>query len=217
MRAHRRVCGFTLIELLVVLAIITLLIALLLPALKNARLAAQTSQCLSSQRQFGIVNLTYAEDNGLRIRGWATLWFRNLHPYFNASTQQKAALQVQCPTKGATFSHNGGWTQQFPVGIRGYTDMDSGRWKFKPSWRLFAGEAPSGDGYLYFKLSGSDTRLFFGHVGGAAAVLYADIHADTILYEDTPVWRDNAGLGGKLGVGYYNFWGEGATVWQYTQ
>lgn len=55
--------GFTLIELLVVISIISLLIAILLPALKSAREAAYAVQCLSNQRQIGVGMYNYAVDN----------------------------------------------------------------------------------------------------------------------------------------------------------
>ena len=59
---HRRT-GFTLIELLVVISVIALLIALLLPALQNAREAALTAKCLSNQRQILIAATNYAMDH----------------------------------------------------------------------------------------------------------------------------------------------------------
>lgn len=55
--------AFTLIELLVVISIVSLLISILLPALKSAREAGKVSQDLSNMRQIQISLFTYANDN----------------------------------------------------------------------------------------------------------------------------------------------------------
>ncbi|MEO1235409.1 MAG: type II secretion system protein [Planctomycetota bacterium] len=54
--------AFTLIELLVVISIIALLVAILLPVLRNAREAARISRCLANLRQVSIGFAGYALD-----------------------------------------------------------------------------------------------------------------------------------------------------------
>ncbi len=55
--------AFTLVELLVVVSIIALLISLLLPALRNAKAAANSTVCLSQMRQTALGTLTYTTDH----------------------------------------------------------------------------------------------------------------------------------------------------------
>ena len=67
--------AFTLIELLIVVAIIVVLAALLLPALKGAKENAQSVKCLNNLRQIGALAMMYASDydgSTLPGAGWAS-------------------------------------------------------------------------------------------------------------------------------------------------
>ncbi|NLN93084.1 MAG: DUF1559 domain-containing protein [Candidatus Hydrogenedens sp.] len=75
MRSLSRSAAFTLIELLVVIAIISILSAILLPALSRARSAARSSQCVSNLRQIFLANTMYAaEHNGHYVPAAADMY-----------------------------------------------------------------------------------------------------------------------------------------------
>ena len=55
--------GFTLVELLVVIAIVALLIAMILPAIKEARRQAMVTVCMANLKQIGLGLTSYASDH----------------------------------------------------------------------------------------------------------------------------------------------------------
>jgi prepilin-type N-terminal cleavage/methylation domain-containing protein len=59
--------GFTLIELIVVISIVALLVALLLPAMQQARDVVKRVSCSNQLRQLGLATTVYADDSESRF------------------------------------------------------------------------------------------------------------------------------------------------------
>lgn len=92
-QAHRQAgAGFTLIELLVVISIISLLVAILLPALSKARAAARGSVCTNNLRQIGLGLVAYQNDFkgvSLPANAWNVVyWQTALDSYLNGRGRQ---------------------------------------------------------------------------------------------------------------------------------
>jgi prepilin-type processing-associated H-X9-DG protein/prepilin-type N-terminal cleavage/methylation domain-containing protein len=91
--------GFTLIDLLVVIAILSILAALLLPALQHAREAARRAVCTGHLNQLGIAFAHYLNEYGGYVPqyggvipfGWGKRsgWMDKLFPYANPSPDGK--------------------------------------------------------------------------------------------------------------------------------
>lgn len=112
--------AFTLIELLVVISIISLLIAILLPALGRARDASQALKCGVAVKQMGMATMLYADDykDTLPAVLWGSSlrWAIQLNPYMtNNSARGNAAIEdaryspfFTCPSDNIARTTNDG-------------------------------------------------------------------------------------------------------------
>ena len=128
--AHRS--SFTLVELLVVIAILSALMALLMPALKNARAASYGTQCANNIRQISAATFVYLSENnnnffaaydglmytnndaewewrlqptlGKPINSWA---WSSFSPVYRCQTHQAGVLPPGTRLAGLLFGFNG--------------------------------------------------------------------------------------------------------------
>jgi prepilin-type N-terminal cleavage/methylation domain-containing protein len=108
--------GFTLIELLVVIAIIGLLIALLLPAVQQAREAARRSQCRNNLKQIALALHNYESTHGVFPGGSmyvvvgtdtisnASAWGRSILPFIDQSALANQLDPSQSPFLGTNLN-----------------------------------------------------------------------------------------------------------------
>jgi len=148
---NKRKCGFTLVELLVVIAIISILAALLLPALQKARESARSAACVNNQKQMGNFHLLYATDfddwmvpndpqgnaygevAGTFYVGGLTSWARHLGWAGYARLQKVAGQPYDL---GANFASYGeglpftcpAWMKEYPAGNMFSTIFTYGSW-----------------------------------------------------------------------------------------
>ncbi len=148
--------AFTLVELLVVLAIISILAALLMPSLKNARISAYNVRDIANVRQLALAAHLYTQDhddylpgslitNGVAISDGGG-WVRQLAPYVGITTNFANGQTYGIPLNGKSVFYC-----DFKVTGSGPANYD-GRYMYAMNFMLrYAGNA-------YHYLAGTSVR-----------------------------------------------------------
>ncbi|MHC5164094.1 MAG: type II secretion system protein [Planctomycetota bacterium] len=98
MTRSTRVNAFTIIELLVVISIISLLTAILIPALAAVKNSSKMVLCKSNLRQLVLANQNYANDyHGYSVPGAFNLDVANLHRWYGTKSNSNVLKKFITP------------------------------------------------------------------------------------------------------------------------
>jgi prepilin-type N-terminal cleavage/methylation domain-containing protein/prepilin-type processing-associated H-X9-DG protein len=203
----KRQNGFTLVELLVVIGIISVLIAILMPALNKARAAAKAVECQSNMRQIVMALAMYRNENRdvcYPFYEWKSQYWetpidvllghpRDTTTYWSYVFSPLWACGVCAPSKYAKL-HGGS-----PIGAAspGYVGNLSlyGGWSYNvykaaqvplPSQTPYLAEYAGSNAILIYDFTAySDAALFFGH-NHRTNIAFLDGHVASFLQGDGP-------------------------------
>lgn len=189
-RAPRARPGFTLMELLTVIAILTLLMALLLPSLVSAQRAAQRSTCVSNIRQLAFALTLYTDDDDGLLPRWNNgaaggTWDLAIAPYV------KSPAVFHCPAN--------------PQSVRGAVVRSYALPRNVSGFALAAVPRPT------------DTVALFEKGGvplGERADSTGEYFAQTYGTNDFRLWHGNGKVFAFLD-GHARFWPVGQGPWAY--
>jgi len=140
--------GFTLIELLTAIAVISTLLAVVVPALKNAKQTARQVVCASQMKQWALACMAYSGDNDNAVPPYAdtcdrtngghaldieTFWYNRLALYLTRESQGSWGMDRavrRCPSARANWGDQAVW-----VGVYyGHSDPERAPFIFLNEW-----------------------------------------------------------------------------------